>query len=189
MANTNNPFGLKPVRDGSGRPYTGGGNVYSVPTGVTANMYIGDAVIIAGTADADGIATVTKATAGTGNRITGVVVGWVPNARIIADGYRAGSTAAYAIVEDDPNVTYEVQATTAAVTDVGNNINLAAATGSRLTQSVTYADGAQIATTATYQLRILGFVQRPDNATGAYAKLLVRINTPTETGAAGSTGV
>lgn len=189
MANTNNPFGLKPVKDGNNRPYTGGGNVYFIPTTDSNNLYIGDSVIISGTADAAGIPSAVKATAGTSNRITGVIIGWVPNPTIVAAGYRAASTAAYAIVEDDPNVTFEVQASTAAITDVGANINLAAATGSRLTQSATYANGAQIATTATYQLRILGFAQRPENEIGAYAKLLVRINQPTETGAAGSTGV
>lgn len=188
MANANIPGGLTPV-NADGRPYSGGLTRYYVPTSVTANLYRGDAFIIAGSGDADGVPSIAKATAGTGNRITGAIVGWEPNARIIADGYRAGSTAAYALCTDNPEQVYEVQATTAAATDIGANINLAAATGARLTQSATYADGAQIATTATYQLRIKSLVQRADNATGAYAKLLVTINTPTGTGAAGSTGV
>jgi hypothetical protein len=180
---------MKPVRDGNNRPYSGGGNIYFVPTSETANLYIGDSVIINGSADTNGVPSVIKATAGTSNRITGVITGWVPNPSIVANGYRVTATAAYAIVEDDPNVMYEVQATTAAVTDVGANINLAAATGSRLTQSATYANGAQIGTGATYQLRILGFAQRPDSETGAYAKLLVRINLPTEAGIASGVGV
>ncbi len=189
MANVKAPFGLKPVREGGGALYSGGANVYYIPATDSNNMYIGDPVIIAGSADTDGIPTITKATAGTGNRITGAIVGFRPSSTIVSNGYRVASTAEYAYVCDDPNVVYEVQASTAAATDVGANINLATATGARLTQSVTYANGAQIATTATYQLRILGFAPRPDNATGSYVKLLVRINTPTETGAAGSTGV
>lgn len=189
MANVNAPFGLKPVKDGNNRPYSGGGNTYYIGTGETANLYIGDPVILSGTADANGVPAVIKATAGTSNRITGVITGWVPNPSIVANGYRVTATAAYAIVEDDPNVIYEVQASTAAVTDVGANINLAAATGSRLTQSATYANGSQIATTNTYQLRILGFSQRPDSETGAYAKLLVRNNLPTEAGVASGTGI
>lgn len=189
MANANAPFGLKPVRDASNRVYTGGGNRYYVPTSVTANLYIGDAVIIAGDGDANGVPTITKATAGTGNRITGAIVGWEPNASIVANGYRVGSTAAYAIVEDDPNVLYEIQATTAAATDIGSNINLTAATGARLTQAVTQANGAQIATTATYQLRIKGMALREDNAPGQYAKILVTINNPTEAGIASGVGV
>ncbi len=189
MANTSNPFGLRPVKDASNRPWSGGGRMYYVGTGETANLYIGDAVIISGTGDTAGVPAVVKATVGSGNRITGAIVGWVPDANIIANGYRAGSTAAYALVSDDPNQLYEIQATTAAVTDIGANINLAAATGSRITQSVGYADGATIGTTATKQLRIKGVVQRADNETGAYTKLHVTINYPTEAGNSTGTGV
>jgi hypothetical protein len=39
------------------------------------------------------------------------------------------------------------------------------------------------------QCRIIGLQQRIDNAIGTTAKWLVAINLPTETGAAGSTGV
>lgn len=189
MANANVPSGLRPVH-ANGRPYSGGGNRYFLPTSETNNLYIGDSVIIAGSADASGVPTITKATAGSGNRITGAIIGFEPTPRIIADGYRAASTAAYAIVTDDPQQTYELQISTIAATDVGANVNLAASTsGNRLTQSVAYADGASIGTGGTKQLRILGLAQRADNEIGAFAKVLVRINTPTETGAAGSTGV
>ena len=188
MPNANVPSGLRPV-NADGRPFSGGLNTYYVPTSVTQNLYIGDAVIIAGSGDANGVPSVTKATVGSGNRITGAIVGWLPTPRLIADGYRATATEAYALVADKPEQLFEIQASTAAATDIGNNINLAAATGARLTQSATIADGASIGTGATKQLRIKGLIQRSDNETGAYAKLLVTINTPTGTGAAGSTGV
>jgi hypothetical protein len=50
-------------------------------------------------------------------------------------------------------------------------------------------DSSTAATTATLQLRIVELQHRSDNVIGANAKWLCAINLPTETGAAGSTGV
>jgi hypothetical protein len=192
MANANAPTGFRPVFDGKNRPYTGGGNVYYRPSSDANAIYPGDPVVLNGSGDTNGVPAVVLATAGTGNRLTGFVTGILPDATsipamITAGGAKlAASTAGYLLVEDDPNVTFEGQASTAAATDIGANVNLHSGTGSTLSGSGWYADGSQIATTSTYQLRITGFAQRPDNATGAYAKILVRINQTSE--AAGGTG-
>ncbi len=50
-------------------------------------------------------------------------------------------------------------------------------------------DSSTAAVTATLQMRIIGLEQRADNEIGTTAKWLVANNLPTETGAAGSTGV
>ena len=194
MANTNAPTGFTPVRYASGAPYSGAANVYYCPASDSTALFIGDPVIIAGSADGDGVPTITRATAGSAGRDTGVVVGFRPSATILANGYRLASTAEYVLVSDDPSLLYEVQEDAVggalAAADVGLNADMASGSGS----AVTHLSGFQLdtstkPTTATLQCRIIGFVNRPDNVIGANAKVLVRFNLPTETGAAGSTGV
>ena len=76
MANTNAPMGLSPVEYLNGTPWNGQARMYCIPTSDTTNAYaIGDPVVLAGSADSAGIPTVTLATAGTGNAITGGIVG------------------------------------------------------------------------------------------------------------------
>lgn len=183
MANLNSPQGLRPVRDGSNRPYSGGGNTYYVASSATA-IYPGDPVIVDGGADANGVPTVALATAGATNYWTGVVVGFVPGPDTPVSGgpYLPALTAGYLIVEDDPNVIYAVQASTLAAADLQANSILASGTGSRVTGSGWYVDTGTKGTSATYQVRIVGIVQSPDNALGTYCKILVRNNLPTEAG-------
>lgn len=193
MANSNAPSGLRPVRHANGSPWNGMLKRYYVPATDSTALYIGDPVIIAGSADADGVPTATSATAGATNRVTGAVVGFDPSPTIVANGYRAASTAEYILVAEGPDLVYEIQEDAVggalAAADVGLNADLVSGSGSRLTGSGWQLDTSTKGTGATLQMRILGFVQKPDNAIGANAKVLVRINLPTETGAAGSTGV
>jgi hypothetical protein len=193
MANTNNPFGFRPVGVRGGA-YQGRISRYYVQPADSTALYIGDPVILAGSGDANGVPDVTRATAGSAGRVTGVIVGFVPDANIRANGYRASSTAAYVLVADDPELVCEVQEDAVggalAVTDIGLNADMVSGAGSAVTKlSGFQLDTSTKATTATLQLRIMGFVQRVDNEVGANAKVLVRFNLPTETGAAGSTGV
>lgn len=194
MPNTSAPAGLTPVRMGNGSPYAGQLTRYFVPATDSTALFIGDPVIIAGSADADGVPTATRATAGATNRITGVVVGFVPSPTIVANGYRVASTAEYILVETGSEIVYEIEEDAVggalAATDVGLNADLASGSGSTATRRSGFVlDTSTKGTGATLQARILGFVQRADNEIGANAKVLVRINLPTETGAAGSTGV
>lgn len=191
MANANAPSGFKPVRYASGGAYAGGGNTYHVPASDSTALYIGDPVILAGSADANGVATVTKASVG--GRVTGIVVGVAPAANVTTL-YRAASTAAYVIVADDPTLIFEVQEDAVggalAAADVGLNADMVLGAGVAATgMSGTQLDTSTKATTATLGWRIEGFVQRPDNEIGANAKVLVRNNLPTGTGAVGTTGV
>lgn len=200
MANVDAPFGLLPIRHKSGQPYNGACSKYYVPASDATALFIGDPVIIAGSADADGVPSVTLATAG--SRITGVVVGFVPKAGLSAGstdsamdvGYRAASTEAYVLVADEPGLVFEVQedadlgALTAA--DVGLNADLIVAAGNTYTKrSGVELDSSTKATTSA-QVRIVGFSQRVGNEPGvANATVLVSIVEATETPAAGTTGV
>ena len=196
MANANVAFGLKPVRYASGAPYNGAVNAYAVPASDSTPLMIGDPVILAGSADAGtGAATITRATAAGGNRITGVVQGFVPTPSIVANGYRLASTDAVVLVADDPDLLFEIQEDAVGgalpLASIGLNADLIAASGSTVTKRSGFQlDTSTAATTATLQLRIERFVNRADNeVASANAKVLVRINLPTQTGAAGSTGV
>jgi len=195
MANLNVAFGLKPVRRAHGAPANFNVREYYVPSTDATALFIGDPVILAGSADATLTApTVTRATAAGGNRITGVVVGFRPNDAIIAAGYRAASTNAYVLVTDDPDQLYEIQDDSVggnlAAADIGLNADLVAGTGNTPTKKSGFMlDTSTKATTNTLQLRIVGLQDRADVEVGANAKVLVRLNLTTETGAAGSTGV
>jgi hypothetical protein len=187
MANDNTPFGLKAVKDAGSKGETGGLERFYVPSSDGTALYIGDPVVKAGSADAGGIASVTRA--GTSGAITGVVEGFDPDGTANMVGYRAASTAAYVLVRTDPNTLYEIQeAAGIAAADVGLNANLASGSGSSYTKRSGFLlDAATKNTTATLQLKIVGLSQRPNNAFGAYNKLLVKINNSTE--ASASAGV
>lgn len=200
MANSNIATGLTPRRYRNGAPFVGPLRKYYVPAGDSTALFIGDPVIIAGTGDAKGVPAVTRATAASAGRITGVVVGIANDDTLPASndmlemGYRPASTAGYVLVCDDPHVLYEIQedsdTSTLAVTNIGMNADLIAAAGSTYTRRSGFMlDSSTAATTATLQLRIIELAQRPDNEVGTNAKWLVAINLPTETGAVGSTGV
>jgi hypothetical protein len=180
MANDNSPRGLRPVRHRNGAPYNGAVTRYYVPASDSTALYLGDPVIIAGSADADGVASVTRATAAGGAYILGVVVGVEPASRD-STTYRPASTAAYVFVADDPDLVFEIQEDAVggalAAADVGLNADLVAGSGSTATgYSGFQLDTSTKATTNTLQLRILGFVQRANNEIGANAKVLVGIN-------------
>lgn len=191
MPNANAPFGLMPVRDGASAPYNDGTDPFALLAADSQAYYIGDPIVISGTADAAGVSSAVLATAGGGNRITGVICGFTPNPGIVAAGFRQGGNAVHALVEHHPDAEYEVQANgVVAATDIGSNANLIAGTaGNAYNRSGWMLDTASMTTTATLQVRIVGLARRPDNEFGANAILRVRINQTTETGAAGSTGV
>lgn len=200
MANANAPRGLVPKRYRNGSPFMGPLRKYYVNAGDATALFIGDPVVLSGTGDAKGVPGCTRATAGTAGRITGVVCGIanddsLPSSNdMLQMGYRPASTAGYVLVCDDPEVLFEIQEDSVggnlANTSIGLNADLAVGTGSTQTrQSGFMLDSSTAAVTATLQLRIIQLEQRPDNEIGQYAKWLVAINLPTETGAPGSTGV
>jgi hypothetical protein len=204
MANADTPFGLKPVRHKGGAPYNGAANPYLIPSSDSADMFIGDPVVKTGTANTAeikrvggdfGIGTlpaVAKATAGSTNRITGVIVGFMPVTRE-SEVYGVASTDRVAMVADDPDLVFEAQGDDAlAVTGVGANANLVFThSGSTITgKSGVEIDSSTSAVGATLQCRVLRFANRTDNEAAAAAnKVEVMINLHTETTGVGSAGL
>jgi hypothetical protein len=202
MANADTPFGLRPIRHKSGAPYNGAFNVYYLPAGTGGDYFIGDPVIKTSTANAVAAGTafpigtlpeIVKATVGTTNRITGVIVGFAPDPDGLGRIYRPASTARVVYVCDDPDIVFEIQADgVVAVTDIGLNAVLIYTNGG---STVTGLSGAELDTGTTtamnttvgFQLAIHRLVNRQDNEIGAFAKLEVTINNHTEVNA--STGI
>lgn len=181
MANTDTPFGLKPVRKLSGSPYNGGGRIYSTAAGDGTAIFVGDPVIRSGTSQTiDGVVYSDVDQAATGDVITGVVVAVLPSDRDSLV-YRAASTQRLLLVCDDPDMLFEIQevsgGTALTANDVGLNANFVVGTGSTVTgKSGVELNNATEAATNTLDLHIVEFVNRPDNEIGEHAKYLVRIN-------------
>lgn len=181
MANADTPFGLRPVANVSSGSYTGGVRAYSVPTSDSTAIFIGDPVKIVGTSQTiNGVIYSDVAQAATGDVISGVVVGVLP---VTADSltYRAASTQRILLVNDDPNALFEIQevsgGTPLDANAIGLNADFVVGSGSTVTgYSGVELNNATEATTNTLDLKIVGFVNAPDNAVGEHAKYLVRIN-------------
>lgn len=199
--NTDTPFGLRPVRYRDGSPYNGATNPYYINSTYATALFVGDPVIkVAGGSNAAAVGNfpigtlpeIQKATAGDGNAITGVIVGFLPLPTNLGLTYNTASTERVALVCDDPNVVFEIQADGAiAAATVGLNANLIYTHSGSTT---TGRSGAELDTTsdgpdadASNQLTILRVVNRSDNyAATAFTKVLVSINQHTElTGAIG----
>ncbi len=190
MANDNVAFGLKPVRMADGSPYNGAVNVYYHAAGDAVALYIGDPVVKAGSADSAGIPSVVRGAAG--GPFTGVVQGFVPNGTTDMAGYGAASTAYYVLVCDDPNVLFEIQEDSdggaLAADDIGLNASVIAATANTYSRrSAFMLDTSTKNTTAGLELKIVSLMPKPNNAIGAQANVLVRINDHTE--ANGTAGI
>ena len=192
MANSNTPFGLRPIND-NGTPWSGQGRMVAFPTSQAANNFLGDPLVALGGTDAFGVPLVGIASAGATNVILGGFIG-------ICNGpagsgftvtqdlpvYRQASIANYGFICDDPNQLYAIQEDSnggaiAASAAGFANANLVSGSGSTATafsgwqlQSSSVSGSAN----PTYQLRILGLLRGPDNAIGNYARWTVRLNLP-----------
>jgi hypothetical protein len=189
MANTSRIKGFTVVGNLSGNSASGQTRLYYVASAAD-EILAGDVVKLGGTSQ-NGIPTADLC--GATDVPIGIVVGIV-NAKLDPDGLMttgsvaldvpavtqiAASGAGYILVNDDPDVVMEVEASngTPAATDIG--LNASHANGSRdatTRTSPAYLDFGTEATTATLNFQILGLVKRADNEMGASAKLLVRFN-------------
>lgn len=181
MANSDAAFGLRPVSKLDGSPYNGAVRQCYWAGDTSTTLYPGDPVKLSGTADDNGVPSVTLAAAG--DAIWGVMVGVSGDANedLTRDTARYLSTAAgYAQVCKADNVIFEVQEDSGgaalAKTAVGQKLDLIA--GSPSTSHPirsAYELDSSTATTATAQVQIIGFPRRPDNVIGTNANWLVRV--------------
>jgi len=189
MANVNAPIGLIPVGTTTGAAFNEQGRLYYISASDTNTFAIGDIVRTAVGNDAAGIGQVTKATAS--DIPLGVIVGVRPaNPGVSLQGTNldlgklyitaSSGTAQYVYVCDVPTAVFEIQASASADTLVGSTaIPTITAVQATLAQSApqssTYVVIDSSATT-TSMFQVIGVAQRPDNALGAYNKVLVTWN-------------
>lgn len=210
MANVDSPFGLRPLRYIDGSPYNGAANPYYINSTYGTALFVGDPVIkVAGGSNAASVQgasvgdfpigtlpEIEKATAGDGNRITGVIVGFAELPTDLSKQYNPASTERVALVCDDPRVVFEIQADGAIpAASVGLNAVLIYTHSGSTTSGLS---GVELDTTsdvpaadASNQLLILRAMNRPDNDTTlTHAKVEVMINQHTQTqGTVGTLGI
>lgn len=192
MANANKPSGLVPVQYLNGSPWNQGGRMYCIPSTDANAFAIGDPVVLAGSADANGVPTITLASAGTGNQVLGA---FISGAGALAYGGEYGvpaespivipatkSRAYYVLVADDPNIVFEIQEDNdggdLAAVDTGLNCNLVSGANNGYI-SGWQLDSSSKASGATLQVKLLGLAQLSPgtvNAFGTDAKWWVLIN-------------
>jgi hypothetical protein len=192
MPNLVAPKGFVPSRYMNGSPYNGAVNMYVVLAAEVNQINVGDTVKSAANGDANGVPAVTKITNGT-DTCRGVVVGILltaPNSPSLVGTVldntlqyipASKSKDYYILVADDPNILFLVEddglaALTA--TSCNKNASYTVANPTGVAQiSATVLNTASVATTNTLPLKLMGLVQRPDNAFGINADWLVRFNT------------
>jgi hypothetical protein len=202
MANANRPSGFTPVSYLNGSPWNGQARLYSIAAAYNVALYIGDPVISAGGADANGVPTIALAAITGGVR--GVIVGLgtaeglMANPKNLDITYRPAATQAtdwYAMVVDDPNVVFEVQensngtALTAAEIGMNTDSKLAAGNGYISGWMIASATDQTPVVTATLQVKLLGLARKPNNTWGAYAKHLIQFNVHELSHGTGSLGI
>ena len=200
MANSDTPFGLRPLRHRNGAPYNGAVNYYYVLAGYATALFLGDPVVKTGTSNTAGVKipgagdfdpgtlpTVNKATAGDGNAITGVVVGVFMDPDDSGAVYKPASTEAVLAVADDPDLVFEIQddgAAALAATSVGLNAVLiythAGSTSTGLSGVELDTNSDAPAADASNQLTILRLKPELGNEIAANAVWEVKINNHSE---------
>ena len=193
MANFVQPRGFVPSRYRDGSAWNGQMNMYYIPA-ADGNIYSpGDVVKSAAGGDANGIPQVVKITNGT-DTARGVIFGVVtatPNLPsvqgvnldlTIQNIPASKSRDYYVLVCDDPNLLYELQDDgltpgTTIATACNKNASYTVTNPTAPQQnSATVLNSASIATTAGLSLKIMGLVQKANNAYGANATWLVMFN-------------
>jgi len=176
MANTNFPRGLQPY-----------GNLlqvteYTLSSAYAQDLFIGDPVAVNGTSR-----DVVIATSGTGNAITGAIVGIYDLNKVPLQYWDSGHVGiGYVLVADDPRQVFIAQGdgdtSYLDANDANGNVNLITGAGS----TVNYLSGWEIndsdtgGATAGDQIRLIRPDQRVDNTVGiANADWLFRINNHT----------
>ena len=177
MANADIPRGARPVYSGNGGPWNGNTMLCAIPAADGTATFVGDLVKLNGSS-LGGIPYVIQAAAT--DALLGAIVGFEPDRTNLALNYRLASTLRYCYVCADPDVIYEMQEDS-----VGNNLDddmvgLSTDIVVGAGNTVSGASGMELdssdTATALGQMRIVGLVRREDNAIGANAKWLVRIN-------------
>ena len=177
MANSNAPYGLKPVRHATGGEIRS--EEYPIATGYATSIFTGDPVL----QTTDGSIIIAVGTGGTPSVQTFGVFGGVSytdatGAQVFKPYWPASTTATNikAVIYTDPNIVFAIQsdATGVAAADVGQLCDVEIVAGSTLTgKSGTNLDMSTGSGTTGKHLRILRIIDDGSNVAGAYADVEV----------------
>lgn len=172
MANVATPIGAEPVGTLSASgSFTGKVRHIKIASGYNTDTFYGDFVALAAAGTVEKAAVTTAVVTGT----VGVFVGCAytdPTTKqpTFSQYWPAGTAAADAVayVCDDPKLVFQMQADgSIAQTGLGNNVQAISTAGSTsVGRSKNALDASSIATTNTFPLRIIDFVDGPDSAVG-----------------------
>lgn len=177
MATVASPYGLRPVKKLGGQPWNHGMSTYQIDSAYGTDIFQGDVVkLVAGGV----IEKATNTNDAPANGLLGVFMGcWYTDASfgtVHKNWYDSSAVAvqAYALVVDDPDVVFAVQADgTVALTEIGANAIFIQGSGVEATGvSGVKIDADGTNTTATFPLKVVD-VPVPGEA---YTDVLVRIN-------------
>ena len=189
MASTATPYGLRAVNELGGLPYAGSTRTFLIdPAGYNANIFNGSIVAVNTSGYLEIVTTVGSSSgnifpAGTVGVFVGCSFVNAQGQTMYSQYYPANTTGVVqAMVIDDDRTVFQVQAAgTLAQTALGMNAILNAvqstSTGSTQNGNSNTAISISVASTATYALKIVGFVQGPFSTVGdAYTDVLVKFN-------------
>jgi hypothetical protein len=182
VANTDKPYGFRPVGTIGNASYAGKVEKYWVPSGTTGAIFIGDTVKLAATGVAEALYP-TDVIRGEveigaqGSIVCGVCVGIEPYYADLSVNYRKASTGMYVYVDIDPMTIYSVQGDSGTFTTsmLGLNANITVTGGSTATGRSKTVITTPTADAAKDTL-ILGVDPDPGNEMGVYTKFLVKLN-------------
>lgn len=197
MANIVAPFGFAAISNFNGAPYSGRLTRYWIPSTDNNAYYIGDAVKSLANADGSGVPGVVKITNGT-DTIRGVIISvdvvniGLPGSMATLQGTdlllaqvsipASKGKDYYVLVADDPDTMFMMMGDTTGTNQVAANANkncsfTVTAPGTATNAvSASVITSSTIATTQGLNLRLLGLAQIPNNAFGASATWIVKIN-------------
>ena len=172
MANIATPIGAEPVGTLSASgSFTGKVRHIKIASGYNTDTFYGDFVALVAAGTVEKAAVTTAVVTGT----VGVFVGCAytdPTTKqpTFSQYWPAGTAAddAVAYVCDDPKLVFQMQADDSiAQTGLGNNVQAISTAGSTsVGRSKNALDASSIATTNTFPLRIIDFVDGPESAVG-----------------------
>ena len=189
MAATATPYGLRAVNELGGLPYAGSTRSFLInPAGYNTNIFNGSIVAVNTSGYLEIVTTVGSSAgdifpAGTVGVFVGCSFVNAQGQQMFSQYYPANTTGVVnALVIDDDRTVFQVQAAgTLAQTNLGMNAILNAvqstSTGSTQNGNSNTAISISTAATATYGLKIVGFVQSPfSNVGDAFTDVLVKFN-------------
>lgn len=169
MSSTATPYGFRPVGLLGSGTWSDATRQIKIASGYATAIFYGDAVklVSAGTVEKDtGTTALTPVGIFVGCRYTDPTTNQPTYSQ-----YWPASTAAsdaFAYICDDPNIVFQAQGDASlAQTTLGNNVAVVQTGGSTaIGNSKNALDASTVATTNTLPVRILGFVDGPDQAVG-----------------------